>query len=77
MIPESMICVNGTEGNYIASVANFSASGDTVNEAIFNLQDIVSGTYHLLKTHQNLGPDMIRQKRFLDSYYEDSNGIFS
>ncbi len=64
MIPESMIHVNGTEGNYIASTigANISASG----EAIFNLQDIASGTYHILKTNNSLGPDMVRQKEFLD-----------
>ncbi len=60
------------ENDYIASVpeVNFNASGDTEEEAIDNLQDIIAGTYRLLISlpTKRLGPEPLRQLEFLKSY---------
>ncbi len=60
-------------GDYIASVpaANLNASGDDRSEAIYNLQDIVAGTYRLLQKHTKLGPQMEHQKRYLESHLQE------
>ena len=49
---------------------NLNASGDTEEEAIANLQDIIAGTYRLLKSlpTKRLGPEPLRQLKFLKSH---------
>ena len=63
-------CVN--EDDYLASVpeVNLNASGDTEEEAIANLQDIIAGTYRLLMglPIKKLGPEPLRQLEFLKSH---------
>ena len=60
---------HGGEDNYLATVceANLNASGDTEEEAIANLQDIIVGTHHLLMSISSgrLGPDLLHQREFL------------
>jgi len=60
------------EDEYIATFfdANISASGDTQTEAIFNLKDIVVGTFEILsETSSNeLGPGPAQQKKVLQEF---------
>lgn len=55
--------------SYIASIpeANLNSSGNTWDEAIENLQDVIAGTYRLLNRFpkSKLGPEPLRQKAFL------------
>ncbi len=59
------------ENDYLASVpeVNFNASGDTEEEAIDNLRDIITGTYRLLISLpiEKLGPEPLRQLEFFKS----------
>ncbi len=50
--------------------ANLNASGDTVEEAIENLRDIIAGTRKLLNRHplEKLGPAMLILLAYLDSH---------
>ncbi len=61
-----------SDNDYIASIVgvNISASGDSKDEAIANLQDIIIGTRILLKRYSRnqLRPDMIYQLNFLNSH---------
>lgn len=58
--------------NYLASVpeVNLNASGDSIAEAIANLQDIIAGTYRLyaMLPPASLGPEPTRQWNFLKSH---------
>ena len=57
------------EDDYLASVpeVNLNASGDSTDEVIDNLQDIIAGTYRLLMSLpiKKLGPEPLRQWKFL------------
>lgn len=60
------------DDQYIATFfdANISASGDTQTEAIFNLKDMIVGTFEILsETSSNeLGPGPARQKKVLQEF---------
>lgn len=61
------------QGNeYIATFydANLSASGDTDTEAIYNLKDIIVGTFEILSSHErtDLAPGPARQLDVLESF---------
>jgi len=57
---------------YIATFydANLSASGDTDTEAIYNLKDIIAGTFEILSSHErtDLAPGPARQIDVLESF---------
>ncbi len=57
---------------YIATFydANLSASGDTDTEAIYNLKDIIVGTFEILSSHEriDLAPGPARQLDVLESF---------
>lgn len=56
----------------IASVfdANLSASGDTPTEAVFNLKDIITGTFEVLfqMDENELGPGPLQQRKVLEEF---------
>ena len=60
------------EDQYIATFfdANISASGDTQTEAIFNLKDMIVGTFEILSeiTANELGPGPAQQKKVLQEF---------
>lgn len=60
------------DDQYIATFfdANISASGDTQTEAIFNLKDMIVGTFEILsETSANeLGPGPVQQKEVLQEF---------
>jgi len=60
------------DDQYIATFfdSNISASGDTQTEAIFNLKDIIVGTFEILsETSSNeLGPGPAQQKKVLQEF---------
>lgn len=57
---------------YIASFfdANLGASGDTQAEAIFNLKDIITGTFEIVTTvdESELGPGPLQQRKVLEQF---------
>lgn len=60
------------DGEYIASFfdANLSASGDTYSEAVFNLKDVIVGTFEMLTMmdEDDLGPGPLQQKRVMEEF---------
>ncbi len=62
------------DGEYIASFfdANLSASGDTYSEAVFNLKDVIVGTFEMLTMmdEDDLGPGPLQQKRVLEEFMQ-------
>ena len=60
------------DDQYIATFfdANISASGDTQTEAIFNLKDMIVGSFEILsETSANeLGPEPVQQKKVLQEF---------
>lgn len=66
------VSVRVEEGQYIASFfdANLSASGDTREEAVLNLKDIIATTFEILGTmdESELGPGPLQQRKVLEEY---------
>jgi predicted RNase H-like HicB family nuclease len=66
--------VSSCEGNYIASFvdANINSSGETLEEAIHNIKDMIVITYESLKQEdkKRLGPDSLRQMMILDQFIQ-------
>lgn len=64
--------VRQQRNEYIATFydANLSASGDTDTEAIYNLKDIIVGTFEILSSHErtDLAPGPARQLDVLESF---------
>lgn len=59
---------------YIASFfdANLSASGDTQAEAVFNLKDIIAGTFDIVTIleESKLGPGPLQQRKVLEEFIQ-------
>lgn len=66
------VSVRVEEDQYIASFfdANLSASGDTREEAVLNLKDIISTTFEVLGTmdESELGPGPLQQRKVLEEF---------
>lgn len=66
------VVVRAQDDGYIATFfdANLSASGDTREEAVTNLKDIIVGVYRVLASHQQheLGPGPAKQLRVLRDF---------
>jgi hypothetical protein len=66
------VVIKFQEDQYIASFfdANLSASGDTQEESVGNLKDIILGTLDILMTtdEKKLGPGPLRQRKLLAEF---------
>ena len=66
------VVVRVQDGEYIASFfdARISATGDTQEEAVYNLKDIIIGAFELLseRSQANLGAAMVHQKAVLQEF---------
>ncbi len=66
------VVVRAEEDQYIASFfdANLSASGDTREEAVLNLKDIIATTFEILGTmdESELGSGPLQQRKVLDEF---------
>ena len=66
------VVLQSHEGEYMASFfdANLSTSGETKEEALYNLKDIIIATFNMLREHKKsqLGPGPKRQLEVLLSF---------
>ena len=64
------VVVEPTDGEFTATLfdANLSASGETQEEAVSNLKDVLLSSFELLNSEQKLGAAMVRQKAVLNSF---------
>ena len=66
------VVVRPHEDEYIASFveANINASGDTIEEAVRNVKDVILATFEDLLEHgeSQLGPGPLRQVRVLQAF---------
>lgn len=72
------IVVRYQDNQYLASFfdANLSTSGDTQEEAVFNLKDLILATFQMLNEmrDRDLGPVPLHQKKVLEEFISQKRG---